>query len=86
MIYEGVCIRCPDCGIPAPVYTPPSNRHGLSASEYAEWKRGDHVKQYMPVEQQAKARPAGEVTEMKAAMERLRIKLFGTHGITEDVA
>jgi hypothetical protein len=78
MIYEGVCIRCPDCGIPAPQYSAPGHRHALTAAEYADWRRGDHERQYMPECLQAKPRPEGEVTEIKAAMERLRIKLFGT--------
>ena len=77
MIYEGVCIRCPDCGIPAPQYVEPSNRQPLTSREYAEWRMGDAPRQYMPPGLEGKPVREGEVTEMKAAMERLRIKLFG---------
>jgi len=81
MIYEGVCIRCPDCGTPAPPYTPPAHRKGLTSSEYAQWAQGDHERDYMP--EFAKAKPwkpeslSKHKAEMHAMFERLRIKLFG---------
>lgn len=78
MIYENVVARCHDCGIPSPQYTAPSHRQELTAHEYAEWGRKEHDRNYMPHGLEAKTRPEGEVTEIKAAMERLRIKLFGT--------
>lgn len=76
MIYENTCIRCPDCGVPPPVYTPP-NRKGLTAAEYREWSQGDSKSDYMP--DACKAKPRSEVsnTEIKAAMDTLRKKLFG---------
>lgn len=77
MIYEGAVIRCPDCGVPEPNYTAPNNRQSLSSREHAEWRMNDHNRQYMPAGQHAKPRLDGEQTEIKAAMDRLRIKLFG---------
>lgn len=77
MIYENVVVRCPDCGIPAPQYSAPNGRQELTSREYAEWKIGDAPKQYMPPGLEAKPSREGEVSEMKAAMERLRHKLFG---------
>lgn len=86
MIYENVVVRCPDCGIPAPQYSAPSNREPLTSREYAEWKIGDAPRQYMPAGLEAKPRPEGERTEMKAAMERLRITLFGREHAKGDLA
>lgn len=86
MIYSSVCIRCPDCGIPAPSYSEPNQRKGLTSREFAEWRMNDHPRQYMPEAQQSKPRPEGEVTEMKAAMERLRIQLFGRDGVKGELA
>lgn len=77
MIYEGAVIRCPDCRVPAPNYTAPSHREPLTAIEYREWSEGTSKPDYMPEGCKAKPRPDGERTEMKAAMDRLRIKLFG---------
>lgn len=78
MIYENIVVRCPDCGIPAPQYTTSSNRQPLTSREYAEWRMGDAPKNYMPPGLEGKPRREGEVTEIKAAMERLRVKLFGS--------
>jgi hypothetical protein len=77
MIYEGVCMRCPDCGIPAPQYADPSNRQPLTSREYAEWRMGDAPKQYMPEGLQAHPFPPEDFTDMKTAMDRLHLKLFG---------
>lgn len=77
MVYGGVCVRCPDCGIPAPQYSAPNNRHPLTSRELAEYRMNDHPRAYMPVGLEAKPAREGEVSEMKQAMERLRIKLFG---------
>lgn len=83
MICANAVVRCPDCGIPAPAYTAPSSRRPLTAREYAEWRLNDHPKQYMPEGLQAKPRPASEATEIKQAMAKLRVKLFGN---SEDAA
>lgn len=77
MIYENTVVRCPDCGVPAPNYTAPNHRDGLTAIEYREWSEGTNNCDYMPEGCKAKTRPDGEANEMRAAMERLRLRLFG---------
>lgn len=77
MIYDGCVVRCPDCHVPQPNYTAPSHRDGLTAIEYREWSEGTNDRDYMPEGCKAKARSLGEANEMRAAMERLRLKLFG---------
>lgn len=87
MIYEGVCVRCPDCGIPAPDYKQPNGRTALTSREFAEWRLNDHPKQYMPAGLEAKPFKAGELEDMRAAMNRLHIKLFGVPaGREEEIA
>lgn len=76
MIYTGV-LRCPDCGIPAPAYTPPPNRRPLTTREHAEYQLGDHNRNYMPPGMGAKHPHAGGNPELKAMATTLRIKLFG---------
>lgn len=75
MIYRAD-IRCPDCGVPQPNYSTPSNRQALTHREFAEFRLNDHDRQYMPIEQRAK-HPNTVNPEMKAAAERLRVTLFG---------
>jgi len=76
-VYEFMS-RCPDCGVPAPTM---NNRHDhlmpLSQAEYQQFKAGEWNHPPMPEGLQAKPRKPGEVTEIAAAMERLRVKLFG---------
>ncbi|MEY4387198.1 MAG: hypothetical protein RLY20_2481 [Verrucomicrobiota bacterium] len=86
MIYEGVCLRCPDCGVPPPAYNTPNNRSSLTAAEYREWSQREQQPNYMPDGLQAKPTREGEVSEMKAAMDRLRIKLFGRDHAKGDAA
>jgi len=77
MVYQGVVVRCPDCAIPSPHYTAPGHREGLTASEYAQWAQGDHAKDYMPAGCKAHPFKAEDQTEIRAAMNRLHLKLFG---------
>lgn len=77
MIYENALLRCPDCGIPAPQYTVPNHRSGLTASEYREWSQREKQPQYMPEGLQAHPLPPEDFTDMRAAMDRLHLKLFG---------
>ena len=76
-VYEFMS-RCPDCGVQAPQMT---NRHNhltaLTNAEFQQFKAGEWNHPPMPDGLQAKPRKAGEVTEIAAAMERLRVKLFG---------
>jgi hypothetical protein len=77
MIYGNVLMRCPDCGIPAPQYSEPGGRKPLTAQEYRDWTNGDSNRQYMPEGLQGKPRPESETSEIKEAMARLRVQLFG---------
>jgi hypothetical protein len=86
MIYANVMQRCPDCGVPPPVYTAPSNRAGLTASEYREWSQRERQPQYMPDGMQAHPWKADDETELKAGMAKLRVNLFGHLGLKGDVA
>ena len=70
--------RCPDCGVPAPEVKPKPHMTPLTKEEYARFKAGQWEHPPMPPGLEAKPRPAGEQTEMREAMERLRVKLFGT--------
>lgn len=84
-VYE-VLQRCPDCGVPAP----PIDKHThhltpLTREEYDRWKSGNWEHPPMPPRLDAKPRPEGEKTDIRAAMERLRITLFGT-GSKDDAA
>ena len=47
-LYEGMQ-RCPDCGVPPPAYTPPSNRQELTATEYAHYLQGDFPHPEIPI-------------------------------------
>ena len=76
MIYGNVCVRNPESGIPAPLYQESTHREGLTHQEMSAWRSGDRG-DYMPDGMKAKPRPEGEKTEIRAAMERLRVKLFG---------
>lgn len=40
LLYEGFQ-RCPDCGVPPPDYTAPPYRQELTATEYAQYLRGE---------------------------------------------
>lgn len=77
--------RCPDCGVPAPEVKPKAFLTLLSKHEYERFKSGQWAHPPLPEGLQAKPRPEGEVTEIKAGMERLRIKLFG-HARREEPA
>lgn len=77
MIYENTVIRCPDCGVPAPQYAAPSHRGNLTASEYREWSQRDKQPQNMPDGLQAHPFPPEDFSDMRAAMDRLHLKLFG---------
>jgi hypothetical protein len=81
MIYEGVCMRCPDCGVPAPEYADSGRREALTSREFAEWRMNDHPKASLPEGLQAKVwNPEALAThkrEMYSMLERLRLKLFG---------
>lgn len=87
MVYGNVCIRCGDCGIPAPEYQEPRGRSPLTSQEFAQWRLRDTEPQYMPDGMAAKpwdedARRAHKAAMLKA-FEGLRIKLFGS---TQDAA
>jgi hypothetical protein len=47
-IYEGFQ-RCPDCGVPAPQHHVGDHREELTATEYAQWMRGEFQEPEMPV-------------------------------------
>jgi hypothetical protein len=68
--------RCPDCGIPAPELEQ-HRTEPLSTVEQHEYQAGRYMRSQMPPGLEAKPKPEGEKTEMKIAMERLRIQLFG---------
>jgi hypothetical protein len=76
IIYEGMQ-RCPACGIPAPQTPERPMAQPVSPVELAEYHAGRYGRELMPLGLEAKPRPGGEQTEMRAAMERLRIRLFG---------
>lgn len=82
MIYANVLQRCPDCGIPAPAYTEPSNRQPLAAQAYRDWMNGDAPMNYMPEGQQGKPwdddAKAAHKAQMLAAFTHLRLTLFGS--------
>lgn len=69
--------RCPDCGVPAPEMKPKAFLIPLTKDEYERFKSGQWEHPPLPPGMEAKPRPEGEQTELKAAMERLRITLFG---------
>ena len=46
-IYTGFC-RCPDCGVPAPAYTPNGRREALTASEHQAYLAGTFTEPPLP--------------------------------------
>lgn len=85
IIYEGLQ-RCPDCGVPAPQTHDRPMVQPVSLVELTEYHAGRYGRELMPPGLEGKPRHEGDPFEMKAAMERLRIKLFGVHGIKDGAA
>jgi hypothetical protein len=76
MVYENVLIRCGSCGVPSPNAEESRGRRPLTAAEYRAWSMGELSRDYMPEGLKAKHPQAGN-PDLKAAMAKLRIKLFG---------
>lgn len=76
LVYEYLQ-RCPDCGTPAPEMKPQPFMSPLTKEEYGRFKAGHWEHPPMPLGLEAKPRPVGEQTEIRAAMARLYAKLFG---------
>lgn len=85
MIYQGNQ-RCPDCGIPAPQTHDRPQVRAVTRLELAEYQAGRSGRELMPPGLEGKPRHEGDPFEMNAAMERLRIKLFGATGIKDGAA
>ncbi len=77
MIYANTLLRCPDCGVPAPHYSVPSHRDGLTAIEYQEWSQRQKQLDYMPDGMKAHPFAPEDQSELRTAMDRLHLKIFG---------
>lgn len=77
IIYANAVSRCQSCGIPAPTVEDRGRRETVNSLQTAEYLAGRFGRSQMPEGCEAKPRLPGDVGPMKAAMDRLRIKLFG---------
>jgi hypothetical protein len=78
--------RCPDCGIPAPEMKQSAFMVPLTKEEFERYRAGQWEHPAMPRGLEAKPGRDGEKTEMKAAMEALRVKLFGHLNVKDGAA
>lgn len=77
LIYANALQRCPDCGIPAPTGDVNQRRERVSELHTHEYLAGRFGREQMPEGLQAKHPDRPGNPEMKAAMARLHVTLFG---------